>query len=303
MTDIFSTPPFNTEYVKQHTANDLPSPLATHRTLHYFHHALGAIDGSHIPIKAPAQYRDACRNRKGFISQNCLFVCSFNFFFTYGLTGWEGSASDARVYHEAVEAVEDPLVIPPTSYLLADGGYPHCRELLTPYRNTRYHLAEWGRVNLRQAIFILLRVCFINFNSYIFSPNKKEELFNLRHAQARNVIEHIFGALKRRFRILSIGCEYSMDVQPKIPSALCAVHNFIHIHDPQVEARNDEDDDHDLHGNAGDHGVHGVGYVVVDDVEGDDVAARRNTIARAMWDDYLVARGMAGYNAAAFFDE
>jgi hypothetical protein len=149
MTVIFSTPPFNTEYVKQHTADDLPSPLATHRTLHYFGHALGAIDGSHIPIKAPAQYRDACRNRKGFISQNCLFVCSFDFFFTYALTGWEGSASDARVYHAAVGAEEDPLVIPPASYLLADGGYPHCEELLTPYRNTRYHLAEWGRVNLR----------------------------------------------------------------------------------------------------------------------------------------------------------
>lgn len=87
-----------------------------------------------------------------------------------------------------------------------------------------------------------------------------------------------------------------MDVQPKIPSALCAIHNFIHIRDdPQVEA-NEEDDDH-LHGNAGDHVVHGVGYVVVDNVEDGDVAARRNTIAQAMWDDYLVARAGAGYNA------
>ena len=56
MTDIFSTPPFNTEYVKQRTADDLPTQLATHKYLHYFQHALGAIDGSHIPIKAPAQY-------------------------------------------------------------------------------------------------------------------------------------------------------------------------------------------------------------------------------------------------------
>jgi hypothetical protein len=92
-----------------------------------------------------------------------------------------------------------------------------------------------------------------------------------------------------------------MDIQPKIPSALCAIHNFIHIHDPQVEAN--EADDHDLHGNAGDHIVHGVGYVVVDEVEDGDVAARRNTIARAMWDDYLVARERAGYNAVAFFDD
>ena len=103
MTYIFSTHLFNMEYVKQHTADDLPSPLATHKTLHYFWHALGAIDGSHIPIKAPAQYLDACHNWKGFVSQNCLFVCSFDFFFTYALTSWEGSASDARVYHEQSE--------------------------------------------------------------------------------------------------------------------------------------------------------------------------------------------------------
>ena len=81
----------------------------------------------------------------------CLFFWFFLHLHTYRL---EGSASDARVYHEAVDAVEDPLVIPLASYLLADGGYPHCRELLTPYHNTRYHLAEWGRVNLRQA-----RIC------------------------------------------------------------------------------------------------------------------------------------------------
>ena len=94
-----------------------------------------------------------------------------------------------------------------------------------------------------------------------------------------------------------------MDVQPKIPSALCAIHNFIHIHNPQVDPEAGEADDHDLHGNAGDHIVHGVGYVVVDDVDDGDVAARHNTIAQAMWDDYLVAREGAGYNANAFFDD
>ena len=45
-----------------------------------------------------------------------------------------------------------------------------------------------------------------------FRPVNKEELFNLRHAQAQNVIEHIFGVLKRRFRILVIPPEYSVKV-------------------------------------------------------------------------------------------
>ena len=59
----------------------------------------------------------------------------------------------------------------------------------------------------------------------------KEELFNLRHASAHNVIEHIFGVLKCRFRILLLAPEYSLEIQARIPAALCAVHNFIWVHD------------------------------------------------------------------------
>ena len=39
--------------------------------------------------------------------------------------------------------------IPPGKYNLADAGFPSCNELLIPYRNVRYHLAEWGRANAR----------------------------------------------------------------------------------------------------------------------------------------------------------
>lgn len=63
-----------------------------------------------------------------------------------------------------------------------------------------------------------------------------------------------------------------MYIQSKIPSALCGIHNFIHIHVPQVEVN--EAENYDLHGNAGDHIVHGVGYVVVDDIKEGDVAAQ-----------------------------
>jgi hypothetical protein len=67
---------------------------------------------------------------------------------------------------------------------------------------------------------------------YFTRPRTKEELFNLRHATLRNVIERIFGVLKRRFRILKLAPEYRMDIQNRLPAALCALHNFIKIHDP-----------------------------------------------------------------------
>ncbi|KAF8834555.1 hypothetical protein BDN67DRAFT_871777, partial [Paxillus ammoniavirescens] len=53
------------------------------------------------------------------------------------------------------------------------------------------------------------------------------------HASARNVVECIFGVLKRRFRLLLLAPEYSLDIQARIPAALCTVHNFILVHDPK----------------------------------------------------------------------
>jgi hypothetical protein len=62
--------------------------------------------------------------------------------FLYVLSGWEGSVANAHVYYNA--RIKD-FNIPPGKYYLADAGFRACDELLIPYRNVRYHLAEWGR--------------------------------------------------------------------------------------------------------------------------------------------------------------
>ena len=132
----------------------------------------------------------------------------------YSLTGWEGSSSDAQVFEDAITS---DLVVPPGYYLLADAGFLHCKELLIPYQGKHYHLQEWGRAKLK--------------------PVDREELFNLRHAQAQNCIECIFGVVKKRFCILLLAPEYKKDkaLQSCIPAALIAIHNFIHHHDPNEE--------------------------------------------------------------------
>jgi hypothetical protein len=63
-------------------------------------------------------------------------------------------------------------------------------------------------------------------------PCNPQELFNLRHATLCNVIEQIFGVIKKRFRIIQLPPEYSSEIQSCIPPALCLVHNVIRIHDP-----------------------------------------------------------------------
>jgi hypothetical protein len=108
----------------------------------------------------------------------------------------------------------------------------------------------------------------------------KEELFNLRHASARNVIERIFGVLKRRFRILLLAPEYSMEIQARIPAALCAIHNFIRTHDNDESLT--EPEFVDYMPNDHDHNAS-----VAAAVEADRSSGRRDIIAQQMWDDYV----------------
>ncbi len=68
-------------------------------------------------------------------------------------------------------------------------------------------------------------------------PANPKELFNLRHASARNVIERTFGVFKVRYNILNAGPAYPFEVQARLVAGLSVVHNFIGVHDPS-DARN-----------------------------------------------------------------
>jgi len=157
---IFASPPFYTTHVHlPEDGDDIPSKIRNNSKFWpYFRDTVGAIDGSHIRAYPPSCDRSSYWNRKGFISQNCLFVCNFNLEFTYASTGWEGSATDARLYEEACST--DDLIIPPGKYLLADAGFPACTGLLVPYRGIRYHLAEWGHASVRCILFYVVLETF-----------------------------------------------------------------------------------------------------------------------------------------------
>lgn len=120
--------------------------------------------------------------------------------------------------------------------------------------------------------------------SYV-SPSNPKELFNLRHASARNVIEHIFGILKRQFCILLFAPEYDMDIQARIPPALCALHDFIRKHDPaDIEDYTDMTDI--SHIRADDPGVGELAMHALTAAERESADAKRDQISQAMWDSY-----------------
>ena len=126
---------------------------------------------------------------------------------------------------------------------------------------------------------MFLRFLFLKINR----PRNKEELFNLRHASLWNVVEHIFGVLKRRFQILQIAPEYNINIQARIPAALCAIHNFIRRHDPNEgplpESRESSDNDRNNQCEA-DH------LAEAGEEQGTEASIRHDRIAQQMWDDY-----------------
>ncbi|CAA0819957.1 Unknown protein, partial [Striga hermonthica] len=167
---------------------------------------LGALDGTYIDVRVPSIDKPRYRNRKGSISVNVLGVCDTYMNYVYMLCGWEGSSADSRVLRDAVTRTHGHCV-PTGKYYLVDGGYTNGPGFLAPYRGVRYHLQEWGTGNRR--------------------PQNFRELYNLRHAKARNVIERAFGILKMRWAILRSCSYYSIRTQNRIIMACALLHNFI----------------------------------------------------------------------------
>jgi hypothetical protein len=144
----FSSPGIYTKYVKLPPADTpVPSRIADDSTIFpFFKDAIGAIDGTHVACTSSAAEREATCNHKGFHLQNCLICCNFDLEFVYILSGWEESANDALVFHDAHTT---NFAVPPGRYYLADAGYPLCPQLMVPFRGIHYHLPQWERAQLR----------------------------------------------------------------------------------------------------------------------------------------------------------
>jgi hypothetical protein len=68
----------------------------------FFKDAVGAIDGTLIPISLSPIEGVRFRSRKGAVSQNVMACCDFDMLFKFILAGWEGAANDSDVYNDAV---------------------------------------------------------------------------------------------------------------------------------------------------------------------------------------------------------
>ncbi|RYR61454.1 hypothetical protein Ahy_A04g018636 isoform D [Arachis hypogaea] len=59
---------------------------------------LFALDGTYIEVTVPESDKSRYQTMKGKICTNALGVCNRDMSFVYVLSGWEGSASDSRIF-------------------------------------------------------------------------------------------------------------------------------------------------------------------------------------------------------------
>ncbi|KAH6813174.1 nuclease HARBI1-like protein [Perilla frutescens var. frutescens] len=156
-------------------------------------------------------------------SQNVLAARNFDLQFMYVLSGWEGSAHDSKLLSDALSRTNG-LQVPQGKYFLVDCGFANRRQFLAPLRGVQYHLKDFGGQGRH--------------------PRNASELFNLRHASLRNVIERIFGVFKSRFTIFKTAPLFSFQIQAELVLACAGLHNFLrkecHSDEYPVEYEGDE---------------------------------------------------------------
>lgn len=174
-----------------------------------FPNCLGAIDGKHVIVKAPANSGSLYFNYKHTHSIVLMALADANYKFTYINVGAPGRDADGGVYLNCSlsQALENNTM-----------NIPHAKPL--PGRRT-------------PVPYVVIADDAFALKSYMIKPfaNKNlsvpERIFNYRLSRARRIIENVFGIVSARFRVLRKTVELSPPKVQKIVCAVCVLHNFL----------------------------------------------------------------------------
>lgn len=174
-----------------------------------FNHCLGAIDGKHVVMQAPARSGSMFFNYKKTHSIVLMAVCNANYQFTMVDIGDSGRNSDGGVFSSSslgVSILENKLNFPHPEKIwdsekvypyvfVGDEAFPLKINLMKPYS--------------RDALGI------------------KERIFNYRLSRCRRIIENTFGILATRFRIFRRPIIAKEEVVTSVTKACVVLHNYL----------------------------------------------------------------------------
>ena len=174
-----------------------------------FPNCIGAIDGKHIVIQAPALSGSYYYNYKGTHSVVLLAVCDAHYRFTLVDVGSAGRENDSGVLSNSTfgQALESSILCLPSARALrgstieapfvfvGDAAFPLRTDMMRPYPGQ----------NLQDP----------------------EAVFNYRLSRCRRVIENSFGILAARWRIFRRPIIASPENAVILTKAAIALHNFL----------------------------------------------------------------------------
>lgn len=178
------------------------------KTRWHFPNCLGAIDGKHIAITAPAGSGSYYYNYKGNYSVVLLAICDANSDFIYVDIGRNGRVSDGGVWDmsDMNVCIENGNAgLPPDSKLpgserelpyvfVADDAFPLNHHILKPFPHS--------------------------------NQNRSERIFSYRLSRARRTIENAFGILANRFSVFLTPILLPPEKVDKIVLACTTLHNY-----------------------------------------------------------------------------
>jgi hypothetical protein len=167
---------------------------------------LGALDGTHIAVKAPTGFECDYFNYKKHHSIIMLATVNADLIFTYVNVGAPGRCNDSSIYNNCTlsNVIQHSMYqkhfmlvrnIKIQSHLIADSAFALNSTLLKPYAD---------RPNIP----------------------RYQSLFNYRLSRARCSVERAFGLLKNRFRLLHRKMEHDLYNVGNIIKAATIIHNL-----------------------------------------------------------------------------
>lgn len=204
----------STDSIRWPNENELPNLAANFMKKKNIPGVIGAIGGSHIPIRRPTIHEEDYMNRKGFHSILLQDIVDHQTRFRNIYVGEPGSVHDARMLRRS-KIYQVGNDIPHGYIILGDSAYPMLRWLIPPYKD--------------------------NGN---LTDNQKT--FNYKHSATRIVVEHAYGKLKGRFRRLQHFDNTDLTVINYCVATACILHNICIDQNDLGEDLIDENDNADV---------------------------------------------------------